>query len=99
MPHCHSFYFARTKQRATNTAFLAYENFEALVNGVNGCASCMHHFVLNSQVQPAEEEVQPAEEESQPAEEEVQPAEEEVQPAEEEVQPAEEEAQPLGGLP
>ena len=44
MPHYHSFHFARTKQRATNTAFLAYENFEALINRVNGCASCMHHF-------------------------------------------------------
>ena len=44
MPHYHSFHFARTKQRATNTAFLAYENFEALINRVNSCASCMHHF-------------------------------------------------------
>ena len=49
MPHYHSFHFARTKQRATNTAFLAYENFEALINRVNSCASCMHHFFLNSQ--------------------------------------------------
>ena len=48
MPHYHSFHFARTKQKVKNTALLAYENFEAFVDAVNSCASCMNHFFLNA---------------------------------------------------